>query len=525
MPRRYAQRRPVRRRRTYARRPAGYPYSQYGTSTVGNVTTYGPRGTPEGIAAYGQSYATATDRQREARRVQGWRGRGDYKSAWQGVRKWIPRLVGGAVGAFASRNPAGAMAGWNKGADFSKAVGWGDYVGEVGDGPPPGGLSGAEGAVVANQLIEGGDKPIQVNSMTQNNSGDLVFSHTEFIQNVRVTTSAAGVSAFDVVELDLNPGLTNTFPFLSQLAQNFTLYKFEGLIFQYRPNTSEQSGSTPLLGKVIMATQYDPDAPPFLNSVQMENYDYAISAKPSKDMVHGVETAPVQIAAGLGMMYVRTGETTKARSFTDIGIFQIATESVPGPVSTTFTVGELWVTYKVRVSRANLYGALLGQNIRADDFVGTADATAAILTTVPSTQNQIGCTLTNFNQSTFDVNFPNNISRGTFMVVVRALSPTFHTERYQSCALVPTNCEGALWNSITPGWADFTGLTIPVVRAPDDTTGATANTTIMAVMYIRVIAPGNAVASFCVSMTGALPNGSVYSVYITEINELMVTQS
>jgi hypothetical protein len=67
------------------------------------------------------------------------------------------------------------------------------------------------------------------------------------------------------------------------------------------------------------------------------------------------------------MKYVRTGTTTRDKALTDIGLFQLATEGIPFPSSSkvgdTLVIGELWATYTVKVSRANLYSSLLAYNV------------------------------------------------------------------------------------------------------------------------------------------------------------------
>jgi hypothetical protein len=250
----------------------------------------------------------------------GYRGRGDYiKAARTGLR-----LGRAAIAAFrAGRNS------WR---------GTGDYApgGEVMENAPVTTYGGA----VDNQLISGGNPPISVNT-SGDLTGDICFNHTEFLANVVVAGPTFANTSYAV-----NPGLQDSFPFLSQIARNFTLYEFEGLIFEFKPTSGEFGSGSNMLGKVIMATNYDPDAVPFTNSRDMENYDYAISNKPSLTARHGVETAPQQQA--LRMQYIRTGATSRDKIFTDLGLFQIATEGIPFAGN----VGELWVTYKVRLSRS-----------------------------------------------------------------------------------------------------------------------------------------------------------------------------
>lgn len=219
-------------------------------------------------------------------------------------------------------------------------------------------------------------------------TGDVYLARREFLGNVTASvtgsnSNTAGVnmpiqSQFSVQSYNINAGLRTTFPWLSQVAKNFTLYEMHGIVFEYKPTCGEFGNmNTNALGKVVMCTQYDPDAPVFTSSVQMENYDYATACKPSEHMLHGVETKHSQRATN--MLYVRTGPTSKDEILTDIGDFQIATEGIAmnippnGGVSTTYQIpiGELWVAYKVKLSRANIYNATT--NTPCDFHIGVAD--------------------------------------------------------------------------------------------------------------------------------------------------------
>lgn len=215
-------------------------------------------------------------------------------------------------------------------------------------------------------------------------SGDIYLARREFLGNVYAQVTGTGnanattpmQSQFNVNTYNINAGLPGSFPWLSQVAKNFTYYEFHGLVFEYKPTSGEFGNmSTNALGKVVMCTQYDPDAPNFQSSVQMENYDYATACKPSEHMLHGVETKHTQRPTN--MLYVRTGATSKDEALTDLGDFQIATEGVAMNLAASATlqtvtvpIGELWVAYKVKLSRANIYNTI--NNAPADAFIATA---------------------------------------------------------------------------------------------------------------------------------------------------------
>lgn len=232
---------------------------------------------------------------------------------------------------------------------------------------------------VNNQLLTGSDNMRNAlrSSSTKGNTGDIYFEHREFVQNITVVPNTvpvagvypAGITVFSCRDLPINVGLNETFPFLSQLAVNFTMYELMGCCFEYRPLSGE-GGNDNALGKVILATNYDPSAGKYSNAREMENADWSVSAKPSLSINHFVETHPTQTATK--MLYVRTTDaaTQRDKIFTDYGLFQLATEGVPfaQTTSTSIVIGELWVTYKCKLSRSRIYQAI-GDADFADAFV------------------------------------------------------------------------------------------------------------------------------------------------------------
>lgn len=101
------------------------------------------------------------------------------------------------------------------------------------------------------------------------------------------------------------------------------------------------------LGAVVMATEYNAAKPVFANKIEMENYEFAQSSKPSISMAHPIECAPHQTP--LTELYIRqpttnlTGQDIKTY---DMGNFQIASQGIPVTGSAQ-SLGELWVTYEI----------------------------------------------------------------------------------------------------------------------------------------------------------------------------------
>ena len=481
------------------------------------------RGSDNSRKKYGASNRLADKDQRAARLLTGFTGRGDYRSA---LRQFLPgfsRSVGRGLGAFFGH----ADKGEGLGGDFSRWVGWGKYGrrGIRGRGDY-GGFAGG------NQIMaDSVQAPMMVNA-SEDLSGDIYFSHREFLGNVQALVPASGLSAFNVKEYELNSALASSFPFLSQLAQNFTMYEFCGLVYEYRPTSGELGSTSNQLGKVIMATQYDPDAPTFMNSIQMENYNYANACKPSEHMLHGVETDPKQTATK--MLYTRTGTVTKDKIFTDLGTFQIATEGIPvsGPVGSYQNIGELWVAYKIKLSRAQLYQTLNANNfaslIAVSDPASITANTSAYLQAQPwgsfyalttgltnSFGRRINSTLECTAQGDGPTNtgcvlrFPPTISAGTYRVSVQVttggnLARSFTLPIFTNCSL-----------------ASYPGIDGNPTAATFATAVATGPSNLTQSFIIRINAPGNNVASINLNVNAAgLGTNAIFTILVNQINTL-----
>lgn len=192
-----------------------------------------------------------------------------------------------------------------------------------------------------NSLLMGGMSPPQiVNSV---NTGGVILRHREYIMDVTASTT------FTNTTLDINPGISSTFPWLSQVAQAFELYRLRGLIFEFKSMSSDavlSSSASSALGTVIMATQYNSLQGGFTSTLQMENHEFANASKPSCDFYHPVECKRSLIPNS--ELYVRFGDVPSGgdiRLF-DIGQFNIATT---GMQNATGVIGQLWCTYEVEL--------------------------------------------------------------------------------------------------------------------------------------------------------------------------------
>jgi hypothetical protein len=183
--------------------------------------------------------------------------------------------------------------------------------------------------------------------------GGVRLKHREYIQDIYLLAQAG--TFFTNSTFTVNPGLSYVFPYLAQIAANFEQYKFHGLVFEFVSSTS-QYGQT-ALGTYVMAMEYNSAAPVFTTKPQMENSDYALSARLDKSGMYGVECAKGSQAQEY--FYVRAPGQTVVPNLYDLGTMQLGVATTTVPAGSTglvagSAIGELWVTYDVELIRPRI---------------------------------------------------------------------------------------------------------------------------------------------------------------------------
>jgi hypothetical protein len=289
----------------------------------------------------------------------------------------IGSAIGGAIGTAVGGAPGGLLgAAIGKGVNqlFTHITGFGDY------------------RVQQNSLMhEGMSVPQVVNSM---NRGGFIVRHREYLGDIDATT------AFTVHSYPINPGMNTTFPWLSQIANSFEEYRMRGLVFEFKSLSSDavlSSATSSALGSVIMATAYDVLDPTFATKMEMENYEFANSSKPSCSFVHLVECKKSLTA--VSELYIRDSDppSNSDQRLYDLGMFQIATV---GMQANSGVAGELWCTYEVELyhpkfdTATNLEAAtdhfLLGGTVSGTHPLGTAAATVTANSNIGGTLDYAG---------------------------------------------------------------------------------------------------------------------------------------
>ena len=189
------------------------------------------------------------------------------------------------------------------------------------------------------------DQDIPIMSNPGGTDGPVVIRHREYIGDVNSTGSGFNIA----YKLGINPGLIGSFPWLAAVANSFTQWRCQGMIFHFK-STSGALSTTQALGEIVMACNYDVGNPDFSSKQQMLNEVFSISKVPSLDAECPVECDPAQ-TSNVGMFYVRPGEVPgKDLRFYDVGTFYVATQ---GQASACI-LGELWVTYQIALYKPQL---------------------------------------------------------------------------------------------------------------------------------------------------------------------------
>lgn len=234
------------------------------------------------------------------------------------------KAIGAAIGAKLGQPKVGAVLGGTLAAKMSRMVGRGDY--DLADMP------------VHNSLVrKTGPRPSFGDDMMH----QVRVRRREFIKNI-----VANEAAFSIDTIVVQPGLTEPFPYLSNLARCFAKYKFYGLVAEFVSNVSSYS-SVPSMGATVMAFDPNQGAEPPSSKLAIENLEGAISSRPDHNIVMGIECADHLVP--YSQYFVRSGDTPNVAGVAeDFGKLYVATAGLPASVYTNGTVlGELWISYDI----------------------------------------------------------------------------------------------------------------------------------------------------------------------------------
>lgn len=386
--------------------------------------------------------------------------------------------IGGTIG-----GAMGAAGGTELGRIFKKITGWGDYQ------------------VKSNSLV---------------NAGEIVPSFGEDSIRVRKREFICGLNsvqdAFTLKSFPINPGMDNTFPWLSSIARNYEQYRVNGMIFQFVSTSSDAIASTTALGlgQVILATDYNASDEVFQDAPQMLNYMFSNSGKPSEHIMHAIECAPTDTAQKL--YYVRTGDVNNHTNdqdlrLYDLGTFQIAVNNMPASYN---GMGQLYVSYDITFVKS-CQNNLLGWALNSDKFDLLPAAVGAITnanpfgsnaspTTAPSsTGSTLGCVL-----NTNTIFFPEGLVSGYYNVIVQwrgtAAAITRPTWTPVNCSLVQDQTSTALSYMASPA-------------------NAVSSAILLCSFVVRLGTTNSSTRCSLVCSGGLLPtSGTEVDIYVNQVN-------
>lgn len=172
-------------------------------------------------------------------------------------------------------------------------------------------------------------KAIRVKKASMSNFGDnFRVKKSEFISSI---TDAA---SFTVVQFPINPGLSETFPWLSAIAVRYDEYIFHSLTFEYITRTA-----TTTISSVVLAPDYDAIDPIPADEATITSYQDAIEDSCWKDIKCYLSKRNM---FPNGFKYVRDRAVAGDLKTYDAGNLFV---SVDG--ATTNVLGKLWVHYDV----------------------------------------------------------------------------------------------------------------------------------------------------------------------------------
>jgi len=385
-------------------------------------------------------------------------------------------ILGKAVGGIFGNAKIGGNVGKWLGTGIGSIFGSGDYH-----------LAGAMPKY--NLFANGG----QIPKFSTNHQTNIVC-HREYLGDI------TGTAAFANQLFPLNPGISKTFPWLSTIASGYQEYKFHGLVFEFRSGVTDfVTNGTP--GYVVMATNYNADVPIYSTKQQMENSEYAVSVKPTDNLMHMVECDPIQTV--VPQAYVRTGGVPAGQDLRlyDQGNFQFAT--ISNPVQ---NIGELWVTYCVEFFKPILPLTSAAAGGAVDHYTrgNGSGGNTTLFGLIPISNNlqQLGTNVVQTSSTVSTLFFPTFFA-GVYCVEVTwvgtAVAISTPVITYGSCSNVPV----------------FNGG-VAQLNAPN--AGVTA-TTYTLTLYVAVPAQSGGAS---VTFTGGLyPSNGGQEIFITQVTDLM----
>lgn len=230
------------------------------------------------------------------------------------------------------------------------------------------------GNYVTNNTFGAGPKSAFGEYLTDTAGNISGYAFREFL-GYAFAPSVAG--AFQTTAYSVNPGLSDTFPFLSSIASNYTSYSFDQLIFSFE--TLSGMATTGAVGNVVLCPDYNSSSDPPINEEDAEMRPNAVSGVIIDKMRCGIECDPAKLGRFPGL-FIRCGtiqQNQDIKTF-DHCKFYISVYGVNNAVYPVGSkIGKIYAYYKVNLINPKVYDTL-GFSNPVDQFISSGTTTTAL---------------------------------------------------------------------------------------------------------------------------------------------------
>jgi len=181
----------------------------------------------------------------------------------------------------------------------------------------------------------------------------MTLRHREYLGELISGTivSPATTTPFTLQSFNINPGNSSLFPFLAKLAEQFQEYSINGMIVEIKSEASEYAANVSL-GTTFMSASYQSLDPAPSSKIELENMEYAVSAKSSKTIIMPIECARANDV--LTHLYVAIDSDYQGgdKRFSDLGTLYIGSQGIN---ASSVPLGEIWVSYDITLFKPHIH--------------------------------------------------------------------------------------------------------------------------------------------------------------------------
>lgn len=180
--------------------------------------------------------------------------------------------------------------------------------------------------------------------------GATRITHREYIGDMSMTT------AFSLKSFTISPASADTFPWLSTIAPSFQEYQIMGCVFEFKSlSANAVSGTNAGMGSITAAVNYDVYSTPPQSKTQIANALFAVSCKPSEDMMCPLECEPAENVSKV--LHIDQGQPGLERHFYDFARLDVVTQGSSGDYPGAC---EIWATYDIMLIKPVVAGVRSG---------------------------------------------------------------------------------------------------------------------------------------------------------------------